>query len=104
MMARIKEKDTVFIISGKDKGKKGTVLKILTKKNKVIVKDCGIVTKHAKQRKQTDVAGIKKVEGALPLSKVMLVCSACKTPCRVKIKILENEQRKRSCVRCQEVI
>lgn len=104
MLARIKEKDTVCVIAGKDKGKHGVVLKILTTVDKVVVKGCNILTKHVKARKQSDVASIKKIEGSFPLSKVMLVCSSCHKPCRVKARILEDGSKVRSCARCKEVI
>lgn len=104
MLARIKEKDTVFILSGKDKGKKGLVLRVMAKSGKVVVKDCGLITKHAKARKQTDSSGIKKIEGSMSLAKVMLVCTSCNMPCRVKTKVLEDGNRVRSCARCEEVI
>ena len=62
MVARIKKNDTVMVISGKNKGKTGVVIDVLVKKNKVLVKDIGMVAKHTKARKQGDVAGIKRKE------------------------------------------
>ena len=59
----------LIVLSGKDKGKKGTVIEILPKKDKVVVKDVAIVTRHVKARKQGDVSGIKKEERYINLSK-----------------------------------
>jgi len=103
-MARIKKNDTVLILSGKDKGKKGTVLGMQPSKGRVMVKDAGICIKHVKARKQGESSGIKKEESWLRLSTVMPVCSACKKPCRVNAKLLENGKKVRICNRCKEII
>lgn len=101
-MARVKKNDVVEVISGKDKGKQGAVIEILSKKGKIIVKDIGVVTRHVKARRQGEIAGIKKEERPILLSKVMPVCSTCKKPCRVNAKILEDGKKVRSCNRCKE--
>ena len=62
MVARIKKNDTVVVLSGKDKGKTGSVIEILPKKGKVMVKGVAVVTRHVKARKQGEVPGIKKEE------------------------------------------
>lgn len=103
MPARIRKKDTVEVLSGKDKGKQGTVIAILPKKGKVMIKDIGMVTRHAKARKQGEVSSIKKKEGFLSLSKIMPICSACKKKCRVNSKLLEDNKRVRVCNTCKEV-
>ena len=102
MLARVKKDDTVVVISGKDKGKQGTVLEVAPSKKEVVVKGIGIVTRHTKPKRQGEVAGIKKEEKPLSLSKVMPVCSSCKKPCRVQIKETDGT-RARSCHRCKEV-
>ena len=103
MVARVKKNDTVLVIAGKDKGKQGAVLEVLPSKNKVMVKDVSVVTRHVKARRQGEIAGIRKEESYLHLSKVMPVCSSCKKPCRVQLKEIENGARARSCHRCKEV-
>lgn len=103
-MARIKKNDTVIILSGKDKGKKGTVLRVQSDKNRVMVKDAAVCIKHVKARRQGESSGIKKEEGWLHFSKVMPVCSACKKPCRVNAKVLESGKRVRMCNSCKEII
>ena len=60
MVARIKKNDTVVVLSGKDKDKNGTVIEVLPKKGKVLVKGIALKTRHVKARKQGDVPGIKK--------------------------------------------
>ena len=103
-MARVKKNDTVMILSGKDKGKEGVVLDINKKKSRVMVKGAAILVKHVKARRQGEPSGIRKEEGWLHLSNVMPVCSACKTPCRVSAKLLEDGKKVRMCNSCKEVI
>ena len=103
MMARIKKNDTVLVLSGKDRGKQGAVIAILPKKDKVMVKDVALVTKHVKARKAGEVAGIKKQESFIDLSNVMPICGTCKKPCRVNAKMLESGKKARICGRCKEI-
>jgi len=103
-MARIKKNDTVVVLSGKDKGKQGSVLVVAPKKKRVMVKGIAIRIKHAKARRQGESSEIKKEEGWLPLAKVMPVCGACKKPCRVQAKILEGGKKVRVCSRCKEIV
>ena len=70
---KIKVGDKVRIIAGKDKGKEGEVLKVDRKNNKVIVKDCNMVTKHNKQSQQNPNGGIIKIESGIDMSNVMLL-------------------------------
>lgn len=93
----VKTGDTVVILSGKDKGKKGKVLEVSPKEQKVIVEGCNIATKHMKPRKQGAAGGILKVESALYASKVMLVCPKCNKPTRLAHKILADGSKERLC-------
>jgi len=103
-MVRVKKNDTVVVISGRDKGKQGTVADVFPKKGKVLVQGVNIVIRHAKARKQGEVAGIKREERPFELSSVMPICTACKKPCRVKARVLESGKKVRICVRCEEII
>lgn len=103
MLARVKKNDTVVVLSGKDKDKKGLVIAVYPKDDSVVVKDMGLVTRHVKQTKAGQKGGIVKKERPLPLSKVMPVCGACKKPCRVQTRILESGEKVRTCARCKEV-
>lgn len=96
----IKKDDTVVVISGEDKGKKGKVLTALPKDNKVIVEKVNIVTKHRKPRSQKDQGGIIKQEAAINASNVMLVCEKCGKATRVGHKVLDNGKKVRVCVKC----
>ncbi len=72
MKQHIKKGDLVYVLNGKDKGKKGTVLRVLPKKKKVMVKGVALVTRHYKARKQGETSGIKKVERYIDVSNVMV--------------------------------
>ena len=102
MLSRIKKDDNVVVISGKDKGKQGVVLKVSPKDGKALVKGIAIVTRHSKARKSGETSKIIKEETFVPLSKIMPVCKSCKKPCRIKIKFLENNNKVRVCHRCLE--
>ncbi len=102
MIARIKKNDTVVVLSGKDKGKQGTVIEVLPEKDKVMVKGVCVITKHAKAKKAGDVAGIRKQEQYINCSKVMPVCGACKKACRVSVKVLDSGKKVRICCHCSE--
>ena len=74
MLVRIKKNDTAIVLSGKDRGKTGTVLRVDHKKGKVMVKDIAVLTHHVKPRKQGEKGGIKRDESFSPVAKVMPVC------------------------------
>ncbi|MDD4366975.1 MAG: 50S ribosomal protein L24 [Eubacteriales bacterium] len=90
---RIKKDDMVIVLTGKDKGKKGKVLKAMPKKNKVLVEGINMQTKHQKQTR-TAAAEIKHQEGPLDISNVMLIDSKTKEPTRVGYK-MEGDKKVR---------
>jgi len=102
MVARIKKNDSVVVIAGKDKGKRGSVIEIFPKKDKVVVEGVAITTKHVKARRAGEQAGIKKEESLIELAKVMPVCTSCNKPCRVNVKTVSGKNA-RSCNRCKEI-
>jgi large subunit ribosomal protein L24 len=103
MMARIKKGDTVVVIAGKDKGKRGAVLKVNPSIDKVLIKDIAMVARHTKPRKQGEQGSIKRRESYVALCKVMPVCGSCNKPCRVNAKVLEEGKRVRLCNVCKEI-
>lgn len=96
------KKDTVVVVSGKDKGKIGEVLAVNPKKSTVLVKDVNVVTKHQKPNKANVQGGIINKEAAINSSKVMLYCTKCKSATRVSYKILEDGSKVRVCKKCGE--
>ena len=93
----VKKGDTVMVISGTSKGRKGKVLEVSPKEGKVIGEGIHMVTKHVKPRKMGDPGGIVKAEGALYASKVMLVCPKCGKPTRVATKVYGDGTKERVC-------
>ncbi len=99
----IKKGDTVVVLSGKDKGKKGKVLTIFPKQNKAIVEGVAIATKHTKPRKQGETGGIVNQEIAIHACKLMHVCTKCNKPTRIGRKVLDDGSIVRYCKKCNEV-
>ena len=95
----VKKDDTVIVISGDDKGTKGTVVEVSPKEGKVIVQGANLVSKHVKPRKQGETGGIVKVEGAMYASKVQLFCSKCDKGVRAKY-VVEDGKKVRVCAKC----
>ncbi|MGC9322323.1 MAG: 50S ribosomal protein L24 [Kosmotogaceae bacterium] len=103
-MSRVKREDTVMVISGKDRGKKGKVLKTIPSENKIIVEGVNFTKKHQRPTNQYREGGIIERESPIYVSKVMVVCPNCDKPTRVAHKILENGEKVRSCKKCGEII
>lgn len=102
-MLNIKKKDTVIVLSGKDKGKKGEVLKVYPDAMKVVVSKINFVKRHTRATQQ-DPGGIREKEAPLHASKVMLVCPKCSQPSRPKFDVLSDGKKIRVCRRCGEMI
>lgn len=100
----VKSGDTVVVIAGKDKGKKGKVLSVLPRESKVIVENINIVTKHKKPQGPTSPGGIIKMEAALDASNVMYFCEKDKMGVRVGHDILKDGSKVRVCKKCGEVL
>ncbi len=98
----VKKDDKVIVISGANKNKKGKVLEVSPKEQKVIIEGVNMVTKHVKPRRQGDPGGIVKVEGAIRACKVMLVCPKCDKATRIGHKIDKDGQKSRVCKKCGE--
>lgn len=99
---KIKHDDNVEVIAGKDKGKRGRVLKILRDKNRVLVEGANIIKKTQKRRSQQDMGGIIEIEAPLHASNVMIVCKKC-GPTRIGYKI-EGEKKVRVCRKCGDAL
>lgn len=102
MKVHVRKNDTVIVISGKDKGKTGEVLKVFPKTGKVLVQGVNIVKKHQKANKQQMESAIVEKEAAVNSSKVMLYCTKCKNATRISNKILEDGTKVRACKKCGE--
>ncbi|MDA2935648.1 50S ribosomal protein L24 [Patescibacteria group bacterium AH-259-L05] len=103
MNMKIRKDDTVQVIAGKDRGKKGRVLRSLPKKNKVVLEGLNLVVKHVRPRRQGEKGQRIKMATPLDTSSVKLICPKCKKAMRVGYKILANKKKKRFCRRCKGV-
>ena len=95
----IKKNDTVVVLSGKDKGKKGKVLEAMPAAAKVIVEGVNVATCHVKPRKQGEEGGILQKEAPIYACKVQKVCPKCNKPTRIGHKV-EGDKKVRICKKC----
>ncbi|MFZ0614306.1 MAG: 50S ribosomal protein L24 [Desulfobacterales bacterium] len=101
---RLKKDDKVKVIAGKDKGKIGKVLKVIRKKNRVLVENVNMVKRHAKPSAQNRQGGIIEGEAPIHWSNLMLMCGKCMTPTRIKVQRLDDGKKVRACSKCDEII
>jgi large subunit ribosomal protein L24 len=101
---KIRKNDTVLVIAGKDRGKKGKVRRALPKKDKVIVEGANMIKRHSRAKGQARQAGIIELEAPLDISNVMLICNKCNKPTRVGFRFLSDGRKTRVCRACDEII
>lgn len=100
----VKTGDTIIVLSGKDRGKKGKVLSVNPSKKMVLVEGINMVTKHKKPRSRYDQGGIVHQESPVNSSKVMLICNKCGLPTKIGKSISDNGDKSRVCKKCNETI
>jgi large subunit ribosomal protein L24 len=100
---KIRKNDTVLVIAGKDKGKKGKVRFSYPKNERLIIEGVNFVKRHMKARGPARQAGIIEREASIHISNVMMICNKCNRPARLGFRFLEGK-KVRVCRACQEVI
>ncbi|MBX6378386.1 MAG: 50S ribosomal protein L24 [Clostridia bacterium] len=101
----VKKGDVVYVLSGKDRGKQGKVIRVIPDSRRVVVEGVNIVKRHVRARPPRVMqAGIIEQEAPIHASNVLPVCSACGRPTRVGRMVLEDGSRVRRCKRCGEVL
>lgn len=100
----VKRDDNVYVLTGKDAGKTGKILKVLADDGRVIVEGVNMAIKHKKPKGRVQQGGIIHQEAPISSSNVMLVCNKCKHPSKTAHKVLENGEKVRVCKNCGEVI
>lgn len=100
----VKKGDTVYILSGKDRGRKGKVLEVMSKESKIVVEGVNMMSKHKKPRKTGEAGGIIKREAPLDSSNALLICPKCNKPVKVGYKIGEDGKKERVCRKCGKVL
>ena len=101
---KIRKNDTVLVITGKDKGKKGKVRFAYPKKERIVVEGINFIKRHMRARGQARQAGIIEREAPVHVSNVMLLCNKCNHPTRIGFHSLEDGRKVRICRSCGEVI
>jgi len=100
----IKKDDKVKVITGRDRGKIGKVLKVLRKKDRLLVEKINIIKRHTRPNAKNRQGGIVESEAPIPWSNVMLMCNKCMAATRVSHKVLEDGKKIRACAKCGETI
>ena len=101
---KIRKNDTVMVIAGKDKGKKGKVRFAYPKGQRLLIEGINFIKKHSKARGAARQAGIIDLEVPIQVSNVRLLCSKCNRPTRIGFTFLEDGRKVRICRSCREVI
>lgn len=96
----IKKGDKVMVLSGKDKGKEGVVLRALPQKERVVVEKVNMIKKAMRPTQQNPQGGISNIEAPIHVSNVMVVCPECKKPSRVNHKRNDDGKKVRVCKKC----
>lgn len=101
---RIRHNDTVEVLSGEDRGKKGRVLAVFPGRSRAIVEGVNFIKRHTKPNRSNPQGGIVEKEAPVHLSNLMLICPKCNTRAKFRVDTIEGGTRARICRSCGEVI
>jgi large subunit ribosomal protein L24 len=101
---QIRKNDDVMVISGKERGKTGKVLRVLPKRDAIIIERVNMVKRHSRPRGPQQPGGIVEKEAFIPASNIMILCSKCNAPVRIGRKVLADGEKIRICRRCGEAL
>ena len=104
MAARVRRNDTVEVMTGKDRGQRGEVRRVVTGSGRVVVSGVNIAKRHRRQRNVNEPSDIIDVEAPIHASNVRVVCRSCDAAVRVGFRRLEDGRKVRYCKRCDEAI
>ena len=104
MKIRIKKDDKVKVLTGKDKGKIGKVLKIVKKTNRVVIENINVVKANQRPTQANPQGGIVEKNMPVHVSNLMIMCNSCVKPTRISMKLLEDGKRVRICKQCNQQI
>jgi large subunit ribosomal protein L24 len=103
-MLKIRKNDFVQIIKGKDKGKKGKVLELVSNNQRALVEGLNLVKKHKRQTRQDQKGGIVSIESPISVANVMYFCKGCNRGVRVGFQMAKDGTKTRICKSCKEVV
>jgi large subunit ribosomal protein L24 len=101
---RLKKNDLVEVMTGKEKGKTGKVLKVVREKNQVLIEKVNLIKRHTRPSPTTGQGGIVEKEAPLNVSNVMLVCPKCTTATNFRLTRTAEGKKARVCRKCKELI
>ena len=99
----VKKNDLVMVVSGKEKGKSGRILKVMPEKEKVIIEKINFIKRHARPHGKQRQGGILEKEAPVHTSNVMLLCEKCNKPVRIGHRVVEGSKKARYCRKCGEI-
>jgi len=100
---KLKKGDTVKVIAGREEGKAGKIMKVISDENRIIVEKLNLIKKHQRPDGKGK-GGVVEKEGPLQLSNVMFLCNKCDTGVRIGYKILDDGKKVRVCKKCGEIL
>lgn len=100
----LKKNDSILVITGKEKGKRGRVLSVYPLKNSLLIEKINMIKKHMKPSRKYTQGGIIEKEAPINISNVMLVCPKCNKPTRISSTSLQGGKKVRVCKKCREVM
>lgn len=101
---KVVKNDNVLVISGNYKGKKGKVLKVFPKEQRIIVEGVHFIKRHTRPTQKNSQGGIVEKEAPISISNVLVICPKCSNPSRIGRKMLEDRKRVRICKSCGEML
>jgi len=96
----VRKGDTVVVIAGKEKGKRGRILRVMTEKERAVVERVNMVKRHTKPTQANPRGGILEKEGTIAMSNLALWCGKCAAGRRAKAEIRDGQKKRRMCVKC----
>ena len=96
----VRKGDTVVVIAGKEKGKRGRILRVVTEKDRAVVERVNMVKRHTKPTQANPRGGILEKEGTIAVSNLALWCGKCAAGRRAKAEIRDGQKKRRTCVKC----
>lgn len=100
----VRKKDTVMVITGKNKGKSGQVIRVIPEKNKVFVQKVNMIKRHTRPTQKSPQGGIVEKEGPIHVSNLKIVCPKCSKAVRVRMNHLDSGKKVRACRLCDEIL
>jgi len=101
---QIKKNDTVIVMTGKEKGKRGRVIAVYPSQNRLLVEKLNMIKRHTKPNQQLKQGGIVEKEGPIAIPNVRLICAKCDKPTTVARKSQDGGKRVRVCTTCEAVL